>query len=629
MDTINNDIYLSTIFNACEEKVLTYEELLQKVNSYAKNANYDEETLRSILEEVEKFNIHKKEYSNAEKREYLSKLMLDENVEKYGSKLVDSMNDDAVDKVFLNEVKEIKDEDIDKIINPKKGPVKVKVRVRNEIPNIEVAKEVANSNDKLEIALTDTYNGVTIEEILNALIDSRKKGMNIPTTQPMEHLIMYYALRGKKDLSLDEKQRSLREIGIERQREKEIIKKVLAKIKENEKNNAVEEKKEETEVKQEEIKNEEQVLVEEDKFNKELVREVANNNYYLERAILLGSYNGTKLEDILDGVIKLRKSGEEIICTKEMNYLVDSYAIFGKLNSTILNSTLDKIATIRNVEEKKSVKEETENKNDNVNIELAKELSSNSVMLEASLVSRMYKGVSLDLIVKEIVDAKKQGIQIDTNEAMNVLVSSYEKEGKITEESINIAKQILAKERLNSEKTNEENGVMFANSKVDDLDNDNKTVETEEKKEDNPKKPVININDFDEDTFKNVEKNMNDAKDSNVEVVDAKKERIEKLKKSKILKKTYFLKGAIIVTSFAMLGPEISVLGLIGYNAYAIAIREGRYNPKTKIGTSIKDTVLRIMTIGYTSKEREDLLDAIAQKEAEVNKKEEERGKSK
>lgn len=625
MDTINNDIYLSTIFNACEEKVLTYEELLQKVNSYAKNANYDEETLRSILEEVEKFNIHKKEYSNDEKREYLSKLMLDDDVEKYGPKLVDSMSDDAVDKVFLNEVKEIKDEDIDKIINPKKEPIKVKVRVRNEIPNIEVAKEVANSNDKLEITLTDTYNGVTIEEILNALIDSRKKGMNIPTTQPMEHLIMYYALRGKKNLSLDEKQRSLREIGIERQREKEIIKRVLAKIKENEKNN--EKVEEETEVKQEEIKNEEQIVVVEDKFDKGLVREVANNNYYLERAILQGAYNGTKLENILDGVIKLRKSGEEIICTREMNYLVDSYAIFGKLNSTILNSTLDKIIAARKVEEKKPVKEETENKENNVNIELAKELS-NNVMLEAVLISRMYKGVSLDLIVKAVVDAKKQGIQIDTNEAMNVLVSSYEKEGKITEESINIAKQILAKERLNSERTNEEKGVKFDNSKIDDLDNDNKTVETEEKKEDTSKKPVININDFDEDTFKNIEKNMNDAKDSDVEIVDATEERKQKLKKNKFVKKSMFLKGAIVVTSFAMLGPEISVLGLIGYAAYANAIKEGRYNPKTKIGTSIKDTVLRIMTIGYTSKEREDLLDAIAQKE-ETNKKEEERGKSK
>ena len=34
MDAIKNDIYLSTIFNACEEKVLTYDELLQKVNLY-------------------------------------------------------------------------------------------------------------------------------------------------------------------------------------------------------------------------------------------------------------------------------------------------------------------------------------------------------------------------------------------------------------------------------------------------------------------------------------------------------------------------------------------------------------------------------------------------------------------
>ena len=100
MDAIKNDIYLSTIFNACEEKVLTYEELLQKVNLYTKKENFDEETLNYILEEVEKFRIHKKEYSNDEKRTYLSKLMLDENTEKYGTKIVDSMSDAAVDKVF-------------------------------------------------------------------------------------------------------------------------------------------------------------------------------------------------------------------------------------------------------------------------------------------------------------------------------------------------------------------------------------------------------------------------------------------------------------------------------------------------------------------------------------------------
>ena len=52
MDAIKNDIYLSTIFNACEEKVLTYEELLQKVNLYTKKENFDEETLNHILEEV-------------------------------------------------------------------------------------------------------------------------------------------------------------------------------------------------------------------------------------------------------------------------------------------------------------------------------------------------------------------------------------------------------------------------------------------------------------------------------------------------------------------------------------------------------------------------------------------------
>ena len=49
MDAIKNDIYLSTIFNACEEKVLTYEELLQKVNLYTKKENFDEDAKLTVV----------------------------------------------------------------------------------------------------------------------------------------------------------------------------------------------------------------------------------------------------------------------------------------------------------------------------------------------------------------------------------------------------------------------------------------------------------------------------------------------------------------------------------------------------------------------------------------------------
>ena len=76
MDAIKNDIYLSTIFNACEEKVLTYEELLQKVNLYTKKENFDEETLNYILEEVEKFRIHKKSAQYFKKRKECSSILL-------------------------------------------------------------------------------------------------------------------------------------------------------------------------------------------------------------------------------------------------------------------------------------------------------------------------------------------------------------------------------------------------------------------------------------------------------------------------------------------------------------------------------------------------------------------------
>ena len=641
MDAIKNDIYLSTIFNACEEKVLTYEELLQKVNLYTKKENFDEETLNHILEEVEKFRIHKKEYSNDEKRTYLSKLMLDENTEKYGTKIVDSMSDAAVDKVFENEVKEIKDEDIDNIISPKKEPVKVKVRVRNEIPNIEVAKEVACDNDKLERALIETYNGVTIEEILNALIDSRKKGMTLPTTQPMEHLVMYYALKGRKGLTLDEKQRILREVKSEKARDKEIVKRVLDKINEENRKNNVSVNVKKIEAKKEEkttIATKEEALEPVDKLDKQLVRNVAGNNYYLERAILLGSFNGTKLEDILDGIIKLRKTGEDIACTREMNYLVDSYAIFGKLNANILNSTLDKIANVRKEEEKTKKEpvneEKIEDKNIDSNIELAKELANNSEMLEAALISKAYKGVALESLVKALVDAKKQGINFETNEAMNALILEYENKGKITEEGLKNVKLLLAKERLNREKgyafanqdydsLDNNKGVAFAGKDIDSLDDDKNSSKEDDKKE----QQGIKFPNFEEEDYENVVKNINDAKDSNVRKVEASEERIKKLKKSKSKAKSIALKSLIIVCGFAMLGPEAGILGIGSYNVFAILIRQGKFNPKTKIGKSIKDAVIKIMSWGYSDEDKYDLLKDISK--AEQERKEEKGGKTK
>ncbi len=627
MDAINNDIYLSTIFNACEEKVLTYEELLQKVNLYAKSANFDEETLNHILEEVEKFRIHKKEYSYDEKRTYLSKLMLDENVEKYGSKLVDSMSDAAVDKVFENEVKEIKDEDIDNIINPKKAPVKVKVRVRNEIPNIEVAKEVACDNDKLERTLIETYNGVTIEEILNALIDSRKRGMTLPTTQPMEHLVMYYALKGRKGLTLDEKQRILREVKSEKERDKAIVKRVLDKInEENKKNAPVQENM--VEEKHEEIKEakKEEVLEVEDKFDKQLIRNVAGNNNYLERAILLGSFNGTKLEDILDGIIKLRKSGEVIVCTKEMDSLVDSYAIFGELNSTILNLTLDEIANVRKEDEKtkkEPVKEEkTAKGNTNANIELAKELANNSEMLEAVLISNVYKGVALESLVKALVDAKKQGVKFEANEAMNALILEYEKEGKITEECLKNAKLLLAKERSNREKSSNSSSKKAVEDKGEPVKFDSVTDELEKEHQ------GLKFSNFDDEkTFKEVEKNMNDAKDSDVRIVNAPKERQEKLKKHKRAASSWFLKHAIIITGFAMLGPWVGIIGAGTYTALALLIESGKFDPTDRLGMAVKNAVIKVMLLGYSKEGKQEYLKYLNDKRNEVIKEQEKKKK--
>ena len=375
-----------------------------------------------------------------------------------------------------------------------------------------------------------------------------------------------------------------------------------------------------------------------DKLDKQLVRNVAGNNYYLERAILLGSFNGTKLEDILDEIIKLRKNGEDIACTREMNYLVDSYAIFGKLNANILNSTLDKIANVRKEEEKTKKEpvneEKIEDKNIDSNIELAKELANNSEMLEAALISKAYKGVALESLVKALVDAKKQGINFETNEAMNALILEYENKGKITEEGLKNVKLLLAKERLNREKgyafanqdydsLDNNKGVAFAGKDIDSLDDDKNASKEDDKKE----QQGIKFSDLEEEDYENVVKNINDAKDSNVRKVEASEERIKKLKKSKSKATSIALKSLIIVCGFAMLGPEAGILGIGSYNVFAILIRQGKFNPKTKIGKSIKDAVIKIMSLGYSDEDKYDLLKDISK--AEQERKEEKGGKTK
>ena len=87
------------------------------------------------------------------------------------------------------------------------------------------------------------------------------------------------------------------------------------------------------------------------------------------------------------------------------------------------------------------------------------------------------------------------------------------------------------------------------------------------------------------------------------------------------------MKGLIIVCGLAMLGPEAGILGIGSYNIFAILIRQGKFNPKTKIGKSIKDAVIKIMSWGYSDEDKYDLLKDISK--AEQDRKEEKGGKTK
>ena len=255
-------------------------------------------------------------------------------------------------------------------------------------------------------------------------------------------------------------------------------------------------------------------------------------------------------------------------------------------------------------------------------------------MLEAALISKAYKGVALESLVKALVDAKKQGINFETNEAMNALILEYENKGKITEEGLKNVKLLLAKERLNREKgyafanqdydsLDNNKGVAFAGKDIDSLDDDKNASKEDDKKE----QQGIKFSDLEEEDYENVVKNINDAKDSNVRKVEASEERIKKLKKSKSKATSIALKSLIIVCGFAMLGPEAGILGIGSYNVFAILIRQGKFNPKTKIGKSIKDAVIKIMSLGYSDEDKYDLLKDISK--AEQERKEEKGGKTK
>lgn len=144
-------------------------------------------------------------------------------------------------------------------------------------------------------------------------------------------------------------------------------------------------------------------------------------------------------------------------------------------------------------------------------------------------------------------------------------------------------------------------------------DKNNKKESTDEQKKSAvlPNISNMNFSDKDEPTteeeYEEIHKAVSDSeKDSNVREVNADKERINKLKSKKGKVINYFIKGAIVVTSVALLSPISAALVVGGYNVFANKIKNGTYHPTGHFGQAIGDVVKKIMYIGMSKEEIEE-----------------------
>lgn len=95
--------------------------------------------------------------------------------------------------------------------------------------------------------------------------------------------------------------------------------------------------------------------------------------------------------------------------------------------------------------------------------------------------------------------------------------------------------------------------------------------------------------------------------DSNVTVVNASSERINKLKKNKGKIINYFLKTTIVVAAVTLLTFPSAAVSIGGYLYFSNRIKNGNFNPgdKNLVGKAVKSVVEKIMYMGMSKEEIE------------------------
>ena len=186
----------------------------------------------------------------------------------------------------------------------------------------------------------------------------------------------------------------------------------------------------------------------------------------------------------------------------------------------------------------------------------------------------------------ETINNEEQ-VAIPVIEIPNIEVSSE----KVTEEPK------VVKVTVEEEKKDEAKNVVIQSDGVDNVFNIF-NISNEVGNEDSKEEQVSEMPETEKE-FENINKNTTTPeKDSTVTRVNASPERINKLKKQKKKIINYFIKGAIVVTTLAIISPIESIPLIGGYLILANKIKAGTFNPKTKVGEAAKKIVEAIMNVG-------------------------------
>lgn len=110
-----------------------------------------------------------------------------------------------------------------------------------------------------------------------------------------------------------------------------------------------------------------------------------------------------------------------------------------------------------------------------------------------------------------------------------------------------------------------------------------------------------------EEEFQNIAENLNSPEiDSNVRVVEASPERINKLKMSKGKIKNFALKTALVVAALTITRLTVAVPLVFGYLAFSHQIQSGKFVPKNKFEKGVVATFEKLMYAGMSPSEIEE-----------------------